>query len=647
MKAALFAAVWVVVAMPAQAQVAGKPLLHPMFQDHAVLQRDRPVPIWGWAAPKTIVTLTFLGHDYKVTADYAGEWTLNLAAAPAGGPHELTVKSPTQSVTVHDVLVGDVYLCSGQSNMQFAVRQVRNADTEIMHATDDRVRLLAFERKSSPQPLDLPMSPVAWKAAAPATVTDYSAVCYFFGRDLAKKHNVPIGLIHSSWGGSPIQDWTAASGLHALGTYQEGLATLHAYAKDPAATATKVTAATDSWADTNDTGTRAQWQAVSLDDAGWGEVSLPRVWEEQGRADLVDLDGVVWLRKHVPLTAEQAAKPAVLNLGTVDERDATWVNGKRIGATVDYRTERSYGLPQGRLRPGDNVIAIRVVDEVGGGGPRSSADKMTLTLGDEKLSLAGAWRYQVSGDFKKGLPKPPVVPWPGGKGYSTLFNAMIAPVGPYGLSGVLWFQGEQNTHEPDAYAALLPQLIKDWRGQFRHDLPFLIVQLAGYGALTDQPGESGLAAIRDVQRRTAQAVPHTGLAVAIDLGNPRDIHSPEKQEVARRLGLEAQRLVYGDAAGPRSPSPLSAVRQGDTVRVTFDRPLISYSGPLPVGFELCAATCGWALARLHGDSVVLDSVPGATKVRHAWAGSPVVNLYGKDGLPAGTFELDITKDSQN
>ncbi|ESQ92920.1 hypothetical protein ABAC460_01345 [Asticcacaulis sp. AC460] len=649
MKLALLTALFAAAALPAVAQnlTQDRPLLHSMFQDHAVLQRGRPVPVWGWAAPKTKVTVTFLGRTSTVTADKTGKWILNLPAAAAGGPYDLTVASPTQSTAIHDVLIGDVYLCSGQSNMQFAVRQVRNADTEITHSADDRVRLLSFERKSMPAPQDLPVTPIAWKAATPATVTDYSAVCYFFGRDLAKQKNIPIGLIHSSWGGSPIQDWTPAAGLHALGAYEDGLATLQAYVTDPEATAAKVAAATDAWADAHDTGTKAQWQTADLDDAAWGEIALPRVWEEQGRADLVDLDGVVWLRKHVTLTPEQAAKPATLTLGTVDERDVTWVNGARVGATVDYRTERSYTLPSGLLKAGDNVIAIRVVDEVGGGGPRSSADKMALDLGGEKLSLAGAWTYKVSGDFKKGLPKPPFVPWPGGKGYSTLYNAMIAPIGPYGLSGVLWFQGEQNTAEPEAYAGLLPQMIADWRGQFGKDLPFLIVQLAGYGAMTDQPAESGFAAIRDVQRRTAAAVPHTGLAVAIDLGNPRDIHSPEKQEVSRRLELEASRLVYGDAVSPRSPSPVSAVRDGDTIRVTFDRPLITYSGTRPLSFELCAATCAWAEARLNGDTVVLDTQAGAMKVRYAWAGSPVVNLYSKDGLPAGTFELSISAEGQN
>ncbi|WP_040308597.1 sialate O-acetylesterase [Asticcacaulis biprosthecium] len=643
MKAALVAAL-LFTALPVQAQILtqDKPLLHDMFQDQAVLQRDRPIPIWGWAAPKAKVTVTFKGSTSTATADKTGKWTLNLPATDAGGPYDLTVKSPNQSVTVNDILVGDVYLCSGQSNMQFAVRQVRNADTEIAHSTDDRVRLLSFDRKSTPTPLDLPLTPIAWKPATPATVTDYSAVCYFFGRDLAKKKKIPIGLIHASWGGSPIQDWTPASGLQALGAYEEGLTTLKAYAKDPEATVTKVVAATDAWADTHDTGTKAGWHAANLDDSNWGEISLPRVWEEQGRADLVDLDGVVWLRKHVVLTEMEAAGPATLTLGTIDERDVTWINGIRVGATVDYRTERSYTLPPGVLKGGDNVIAIRVVDEVGGGGPRSPADKMALDFGGQKLSLAGAWTYCVSADFKKGLPKPPFVPWPGGKGYSTLYNAMIAPIGPYGLSGVLWFQGEQNTHEPQVYAGLLPQMIADWRGQFGKDLPFMIVQLAGYGALNDQPAESGFAAIRDVQRRTAATTPHTGLAVAIDLGNPRDIHSPEKQEVARRLELEAARLVYGEAASPRSPSPQSAVRQGETIRVTFDRQMTTYSGTRPLAFELCAATCVWAEARLDGDTVILEAQPGAIKVRYAWSGSPVVNLYSKDGLPVGTFELNIS-----
>lgn len=650
MRAVLLTALWTFAALtaPAAAQVAAdapvQSLLHPLFQDHAVLQRDWPIPVWGWAAPKSPVTVRFVGHDYSARSDKDGLWRLDLPATPAGGPYDLTVTAGAQATTVHDILLGDVYLCSGQSNMQFMVRQSRNMIDEIARSADDSVRLLQFDRRNSPVPLSLPPSQIHWAAASPQTVPDFSAVCYFFGREIARTHHIPVGLIHSSWGGSIIQDWLPANGLKALGNYDAGLDTLAQYAKDPAAADAAVKAGTSPWSAANDPGTAGRWDDPSLDDQAWGEVILPRVWEELGRPELVDFDGVVWFRKHVTLTAEQAAKPSTLHLGTVDERDTTFVNGAKVGETIDYRVERAYPVPAGLLHAGDNIIAVRAIDEGGGGGLRSTADKLFLDLGPDKLSLAGPWRYRIAGDFKT-LPHPPFIPWVGAKGYTTLYNGMIAPIGPYGLTGVLWFQGEQNVGDPTAYARLLPEMIGDWRRQFRGDLPFLVVQLTNYGNPNLQPEESGFAGIRDVQRRTVAATPNTGLAVAIDLGNPRDIHSPEKQEVARRLTLEAERVIYGHPDTPGSPVPLAAVRDGATIRVSFSRTgqgLVTQSGLRPLGFELCGTICTWADARLDGDTVVLDAVPGATKVRYAWAGAPVVNLYNRDGLPVSPFEITIS-----
>lgn len=621
-------------------------LLHPLFQDHAVIQRDQPTPIHGWAKPGARVTVTFLGRDDTVRAGKDGVWSLNMPAAPAGGPYDIAIRSDDgQSATIRDVLLGDVFLCSGQSNMQMTVAQARNAADEISKADNDHIRLMQVDRRSAPQLRDLPLTPVKWTSASRQTVPDFSAVCYFFGREIEKTQHVPVGLIHASWGGSVIQDWLPAEALRKVGGFDANLALLDAYAKDPKAAEQTVIDGTVPWAEANDPGTSGGWNAPELADTDWGTIWLPRIWEDQGRDDLKELDGAVWLRKHVTLTAEQAARPATLNLATVDERDTTWVNGVKVGENLAPQIRRAYTIPAGTLKAGDNVIAVRAIDESGGGGLRSTPEEVYLAVGDEKLPLAGTWLYKIAVDFRSGAPHPPYVPWVATRGNTTLYNAMIAPFEAYGYKGILWFQGEQNTGQSKLYARLLPEMIAGWRVRFKREVPFLTTQLTAFGPMSAEPMESGFAEIREVQRLTAKGTPKTGLAVTIDTGNPRDIHSPEKQEVARRMALEANRIIYGQP-GPASPLPVSAVREGSRIRIRFDNVgtgLVGYSGPAVLGFELCAATCGFVPAHIDGDTVVLDAsgLPGATKVRYAWAGTPIINLYNRDGLPASPFELPI------
>lgn len=621
-----------------------RPLLHPLFQDHAVLQRDRPLKIHGWGAPKTQMTVTFAGKPYSAKAGKDGAWSVTLPAMPAGGPYDLSVKATDgQAADLHDLLIGDVFLCSGQSNMQFAVAQSRNAADEISKADTPNIRHLHVDRRGSPRLLDLPLTPIKWVTASRQTAPDFSAVCYFFGREIEKIQNVPVGLVHSSWGGSMIQDWLPSEALKKVGGFDENLKLLDAYARDPKSAEQTVFAGTAMWAEANDPGTKGKWHAADLDDNSWGDVWLPRIWEDQGRDDLNELDGAVWFRKHVTLTAEQAGSTATLNLATVDERDLTFVNGVKVGETLGPAIKRAYAIPAGVLKAGDNVIAVRAIDESGGGGLRSTPEEVFLALGADRLPMAGTWKYKVAVDFRNGTAHPPFVPWVPTRGNANLYNAMIGPVETYGYKGVLWFQGEQNIAQAPLYAKLLPEMIKGWRQRTGQPLPFLITQLTGYGAMTAEPGQSGFAEIREVQRLTAKALPQTGLAVTIDLGNPRDIHSPEKQEVARRLVLEANRVIYGQT-GPASPLPLSATREGGAIRIRFEnigKGLISYSGAAVLGFEACNETCAFVPAKIDGDTVVLDAPVDTARVRYAWAGTPIINLYNRDGLPASPFELSV------
>lgn len=626
------------------ARAQERPLLHPLFQDHAVLQRDRPVKIHGWVKPGASVTVTLSGKSQTAKAGKDGAWSVTLPAMTAGGPYDVSVKaSDGQAADIHDLLIGDVFLCSGQSNMQFTVSQSRNTADELSKADTPNIRYLHVDRRGSPRLLDLPLTPVKWVVASRQTAPDFSAVCYFFGREIEKTHHVPVGLIHSSWGGSMIQDWLPAEALRKVGGFDDNLKLLDAYARDPKAAEQTVLAGTATWAEANDSGTKNKWYEAALDDSQWGTVWLPRIWEDQGRDDLNDLDGAVWFRKHVTLTAEQAASSATLNLATVDERDTTFVNGVKVGETLGPAIKRAYVIPAGVLKPGDNVIAVRAIDESGGGGLRSTPEEVFLAVGQDKIPLAGTWKYKVAVDFRTGAAHPPFVPWVPTRGNANLYNAMIGPVEDYGYKGVLWFQGEQNISQAPLYAKLLPEMIKGWRARTGQPLPFLITQLTGFGTMMAEPGQSGFAEIREVQRLTAKTLPQTGLAVTIDLGNPRDIHSPEKQEVAHRMALEANRIIYGQY-GPASPLPVSATREGNAIRIRFEnigKGLVSYSGAVVLGFEACAAACAFVPAKIDGDTVVLDAPTDTVRVRYAWAGTPVVNLYNRDGLPASPFELPV------
>ena len=621
-----------------------RPFLHPLFPAHVVLQRDRPVKIHGWAKPGASVTASLGGKSQAAKAAKDGAWSITLPAMPAGGPYDMSLKATDgQAAELHDILFGDVFLCSGQSNMQFTIAQSRNAADEISKADTPNIRYMHVDRRGSPRLLDVPLTPVRWVVASRQTAPDFSAVCYFFGREIEKTNHVPVGLVHSSWGGSMIQDWLPAEALRKVGGFDDNLKLLDAYARDPKTAEQTVLAGTVPWAEANDAGTKGKWFETGLADGDWGEVWLPRIWEDQGRDDLNELDGAVWFRKHVTLTAEQAAAPATLNLATVDERDTTFVNGVKIGETLGPAIKRAYGIPAGVLKAGDNVIAVRAIDESGGGGLRSTPEEVFLAVGEDRLPLAGTWKYKVAVDFRTGAAHPPFVPWVPTRGNANLYTAMIGPVESYGYKGILWFQGEQNISQAPLYAKLLPEMIKGWRARFGNETPFLITQLTGYGPMTAEPAQSGFAEIREVQRLTAKTLPQTGLAVTIDLGNPRDIHSPEKQEVAHRMALEANRVIYGQP-GPASPLPVSASREGDGVRIRFDnvgKGLVGYSGTTVLGFEACGQTCAFVPAKIDGDTVVLDAPVGATRVRYAWAGTPVVNLYNRDGLPASPFELLI------
>jgi sialate O-acetylesterase len=625
------------------------PLLDTMFQDHAVLQRDRPIPIWGDASPADQVTVSINGSTVHARADASGHWRSMLPAMRAGGPYSLSVRTQTGAgQTISDLLVGDVWLCSGQSNMELPVSSTLNAQGEISAAANNSIRVLTVARAFKPVPLEQFASPVAWLAAKPATIRDFSAVCYYFARELQKTVSVPMGLIHSSWGGTNIEAWLSDAGLRALGGFDERLALLRLYAHDPKAGNQGLADQWENWWRGHAPAGSAPWKNVADDSVDWRDVPQPmRDWKTWGVPELANHDGMVWFRRSITLTPEQAAAAAEISLGAIDEVDETWVNERAIGNSFVWGGERIYPVPPGVLHAGRNTIVVNVLSTWGAGGMFGPPDHMALRYADgSSVPLDGQWRYQ---SVPAGIGYPPRAPWQPIGGLTSIHNAMIAPIAPYGLRGVLWYQGESNTNDADRYQALLAALMSDWRSKFGAALPFLIVELPNFGAPPTAPVASGWATLREAQRRAVANDPHAALAVTIDVGDAREIHPHDKQEVGRRLARAARRLIYGEHISASGPAPLEARREAQRIAVSFtdvDGALVAYSAKRPIGFELCGSeqnSCRFVDAVIQDNRVLLDSadIAAPTRVRFCWGDAPVCNLYDQSGLPAGPFEIAI------
>jgi sialate O-acetylesterase len=625
------------------------PLLAAIFSDHAVLQRDRPIEVWGTAGTGEQITVTLAGATRKTQAGADGRWAVAMPTLPAGGPHTLVARTANRLQEVHDLLVGDVWLCSGQSNMEFRVHSALNAAWEAAHSANDGIRHVAIPRNPALAPVaDFP-GPLAWKVAGPGTTGDFSAVCYYFVRELQKSVNVPQGMIHSSWGGTRIETWLSLQALRELGGNEANLARLAEYAANPALGARHWGEALQQWwssqAATRGTrpwmpvGPTGEWQAVP---ASFGP------WEDWGIPALAEYDGTMWYRARVNLTAAQARRAAQLSLGVIDDVDVAWINAQPMAYQFG-EGERLHDVPAGLLKAGENLVVVNVFDMWGSGGIHGPAEKRVLRLADGSSVPLTGWEYQRP---PAGVAPAPRAPWEPIAGMNVLYNGMIAPLGKYGLRGVAWYQGEANAAPEDAvrYQQQLQSLFTDWRRQFEAPLPFFVVQLANFGALAQAPVDSGWARLRDAQRRAVAADGNAGLAVTIDIGNRGDIHPTDKQDVGRRLARAARHVAFGEKISASGAAPRAAHRSVGGVELAlgdYDGSLVVIGARDPAGFELCGdtqASCHFVRAQLgEGGEVRLeDPAPErATRVRFCWADSPLCNLFDSTGLPVGPFEVPV------
>jgi sialate O-acetylesterase len=591
-----------------------------------VLQRDIPVKIWGWANAGEKVIVTFKGKKLRALTDASGNWACTLPATPAGGPYEIQVNE----IRLKDVLFGDVWLCSGQSNMVINMERVKEKyPADIASANNPQIRNFFIPTAISKVDVkqDLPAS--SWLPVTPENVLQMGAVSYFFARDLYAKYQVPIGIINSSVGGTPIESWIS----------EEGLKEFPAYVKDTTKTAPPAPTAKKS----TDRGLTEKWANPAYQPKGWKRFAIPGFWEDQG---LKDLNGVVWFRREIEIPSSLAGLPAKLLMGRIVDADQVFVNGEQVGNVTYQYPPRRYTVKKDLLKAGKNLVVIRVTNTAGKGG--FVPDKRyEMIVGDRSIDLQGDWEYKVGEVF------PPVVekPTPSNFTPTALYNAMIAPFLPYSLKGIVWYQGETNVWKPEVYASLLPALAKDWRTQFKQpELPFLYVQLPGFQDRNFLPSESNMAVLREGQLKSL-SIPRSAMAVTLDLGEWNDIHPLTKKPIGERLALAARKIAYGENLVSSGPIYESNAIEGNRIRIRFRETGSGLAINKTDEDELTYfAIAGkdkkfvWAKAIIERNTVVVwsDEVAEPLYVRYGWADNPEgANLINVEGLPASPFRTDF------
>lgn len=613
-------------------------ILPKIFSSNMVLQRDQPLRIWGWADKGEKISIELNGQKVRTTAAKDGSWLAILKPQQAGGPYELKIEGKN-SIRLSNLLIGDVYLCSGQSNMEWPLRAASDAATEIPASTNPNIRLFTVQKAINYFP-QKDVTGGTWQECNPTTSGDFSAVAYFFGKKIALENNVPVGLIHSSWGGTNIQGWLSWDIM----------------SKDPKYTAVDLAKSEKIQAENeqntrrfqdalkNDQTISEKWFDPAVNSENWKSVSMPQYWEA---TSIGEIDGIIWFRKEVTLTEADLKNNATLALGRVDDIDETFINGTLVGSTSSYLAQRQYPVAAGILKPGKNVIAVKVTDTGGGGGLTGKPEDLYLEINGRKIPLAGEWTYKasvLSPTFGIVGIGPNAFP-------SLLYNGMIAPLIQYPIKGTIWYQGENNVGEAFKYRQLFKELIHNWRTKWNAEFPFLWVQLANYMYPDSLPQQSGWAELREAQSMTL-ALPKTGQAVIIDIGEAADIHPRNKKDVGARLALAAEKTVYGKNITYSGPTYTGMRKQGDKIYVRFGntgKGLIAKDKyGYPKGFSIAGADGEfvWAMAYIMGDEVLVHSplIKEPVAVRYAWGNNPSdANLYNAEGLPASPFRTDSFK----
>lgn len=625
--------------------------------DNMVLQQGRRVRLWGTAEPGERVTVSFKGETARANADARGRWEVFTGPHKAGGPFELTVAG-RNTLTFRNILVGEVWVCSGQSNMEWSLMNAQDGARESAQADYPFIHLFTVRKATSDHPLEDVEG--HWVVTTPQEAAQFSAVGYFFGRELHRRLKVPVGLIHTSWGGTPAEAWTSRTALASDAALKPILDRYDKQLLDLPRLQREYETARVEWERqyvTQDPGNKGEamgYADPAHDTNGWKTMKVPQLWETAG----LDVDGVIWFRRELEVPTAWAGKDLSLELGAIDDFDTTYFNGERVGSTGPdtpnaWVAPRRYRVPGSLVRAGRNTVAVRVFDRVGGGGFVGGEMKLTPegAARTDAVALEGAWLYKEEATFPSrqiDYSKQPQAVGPANPNSPTvLYNAMLAPLKPYAIRGAIWYQGESNAGRAYQYRVLFPAMIRDWRAAWGEgDFPFYFVQLANWKARPADSIDSEWAELREAQTLTMRAEPHTGMAVAIDIGNPDDIHPRNKLDVGLRLARWALADTYGQKVEQSGPLYDSYKVEGDKVRVRFRHAggLKTRDGNAPEGFYVAGADRKFvpAEARVEGASVVVWSkdVPHPSAVRYAWADNPAGNLSNAEGLPASPFRTD-------
>lgn len=633
---------------PASAEV----VLPAILGDGVVLKRDSVVPLWGSARPNEPVSIRVGWSEAALTtvADATGRWRCDVPTGPAGGPYQVAVMDADGPRVLQDVHLGEVWLCSGQSNMEWPLSSVLAAyqksaafDEALADGTSARIKLFAVPRRVGLTPFtDVDAT---WRPCTPENSADFSAVAYFFACALEARLGVAVGLVGSNWGGTPVEAWVSAGTIERFPRHRAELEAL-ALAETQEGRRALADATIGWWqAATMLTPDSSAYAGMEFDDSGWQTLEVPGAWET---GPLGDFDGIVWHRRAIDVPAELAGQVGVLSLGPVDDDDKTLWNGLWIGATGGHTVERRYPVPGELVRAGYNVIAVAVHDSGGAGGFHGGPEELYVEFAREaeapvRINLAGAWRATATEAPKTAYPRPrslsPSTP-------SALYNGLIAPLAPFRFSGAIWYQGESNRYDPALYRETFPALIDDWRAHFESpELPFFWAQIAPFNYGEGPAGAHSTALLREAQDR-ALALPHTGQAILSDVGDVKDIHPIDKWTVGDRLARLALAGVYGMELDPHGPRYASHAVEGATLRVTFahaDGGLVARGDAL-TWFHVAGADKVFhtASARIDGTSVIVScpKVKAPVAVRFAWSDVAEPNLFDKDGLPAAPFRTD-------
>lgn len=625
-----------------------KVILPSFFTDNMVIQQNSLLTLPGKtkAGKKVTVNVSWSNDKYTAKAAADGSFKIEIPTPSAGGPYQIVIFDG-EKLILKNIMAGEVWFCSGQSNMEMPVAgwgKVLNYEQEIADANYPFIRLLQVKKTVAFVPQEgVEMNMGGWQECSSATVPEFSSVAYFYARNLWKELNIPVGVIDCTWGGTPAESWTSYQTLKQVMGFEEKMNRMAGAGFEREKLVELYHQEMDEWLkqfDEKDAGFRngaPQWISAFQTGKEWKSMELPAYWETHG----LNFDGIVWFQKEVEIPGDWNGKELSLNLAMIDDDDITYFNGKEIGRTSGCNTMRNYKIPAELVKEGKGIITIRTIDYGGEGGIHGEAQQMFMELNGKKISLAGNWNYHI-GVSMTGISSRPLSPegtgWPTSCYPTVLYNAMVHPFTVFPIKGAIWYQGENNVGNDEQYRVLFQSMITDWRKAWKQDFPFYFVQLANYLKPEEVQPDSKWAALRDAQAHSLH-LPNTGMTCAIDLGEAYDIHPKNKQEVGRRLAQAALANTYQKGTY-EVPVYMGYRISGRMLILNFDREVIAKNG-IPEGFILAGPDGKYypAQATIQGKEVILqsDRIEMPTAARYAWADNPICNLYGKSGLPVPPF----------